>query len=65
MNRHPESVGYLDPGCVWNASGTLRPPSYEGSRFNCYSLIVVENSVRIAATPGLIPCCDEPVERID
>jgi len=65
LNRRPESVGCLDPGCVRNASGTLRPRSYDGSRSDCYRLIVVENGVRIVVAPGLITCCDEPLETID
>jgi len=59
-NGRPESVGYPDPGCIRNASGTLRPRLYEGSRFDCYlRLIVVENGVRIVVAPGLITCWDQ------
>jgi len=64
-NRRPESVGCPDPGCVHNASGTLLPRSYEGSRSDCYRSIVVENGIRMVVAPGLITCCDEPVETID
>jgi len=35
-NCCPESVGCPDPGFIHNASGTLRPRSYDGSSFNCY-----------------------------
>jgi hypothetical protein len=64
-NCRPESVGCPEPRCVRNASGTLRPRSYEGLRFDCYHWMVVENGIRIVVTPGLITCCDEPVETID
>ena len=64
-NLHPESVGCLEPGCVNNASGTLRPRSFEGSRFDCYGLIVGENGVPIVVVPRLITRCDEPIETID
>ena len=64
-NCRPESVGCADPACIRNASGTLPPRSYEGSRFHCYCLIVVENGVQIVVVPGLITCCDESVETID
>jgi hypothetical protein len=64
-NRRPESVGCPDPGCICKASVTLRPWSYEGSEFDCYHLIVVENGIRIVVAPGLITCYDKPVKTID
>jgi hypothetical protein len=55
-----------DPGCVHNASGTLRLLSNKGSRFDCYCrLIVVKHGVQIVVAPRVITCCNQPVEKID
>jgi hypothetical protein len=64
-NRRPQSIGWPDPGCVCNTSGTLRPRLCESPQFDCYRLIVVENCIRIVVAPGHITCGDEPVETID
>lgn len=66
LNHLLASIGYPYPGCIVNASGTLRPRAHKGLQFHCYlRLIVVENDVTIVVTPGLITCCNEPVETID
>lgn len=61
IDRRCRSVGCPYPRSVRNTSSTLWPRWYEGSRLECYRLIVVENGIQIVATPGLIPCCDKSV----
>jgi len=66
LYRCSDSVGCSDPGCVCNASGTVRPRSYDASRLDCnLDMITFENVLRIVVESGLITCCTEPIEAID
>jgi hypothetical protein len=65
LNRHPQSIGCPDPGCIHNPSSIPWPRCYEGSQFDCYRFRDVKNGIGILVAPVLTTWCDEPLETID